>query len=247
MPTSSHTGLRIAMWSGPRNISTALMRSWGNRSDTAVCDEPLYAHYLAATGLDHPGRDEVLGHHETDWRRVVRSLLGPIPDDKPIYYQKHMAHHLLPDIDRDWLLGLTHCFLIRSPREMLVSLIKRWRNPTISDTGLPQQMEIVRALRDHTGRTPPVVDAHDILLDPRRLLTLLCNALGVAFTESMLQWPSGRRPTDGIWARHWYSEVERSTGFQPPHDMKGEVPVALRPLLDECLVHYHALHEMRLH
>jgi hypothetical protein len=223
-----------------------MMRSWGNRPDTYVCDEPLYAHYLKATGIDHPGREEVIAHHETDWRKVVAWLTGPAPDGKRIFYQKHMAHHLLPRIDRGWLAELTHCFLIRDPRKMLTSLVKNLPNPRLADTGLPQQCELVEVVQQRTGRTPPIVDARDVLTSPRAMLEKLCDAVGVPFVEAMLSWPPGPRPTDGIWAKHWYAAVEQSTGFQPYKPKNEEVPTALQPLLSECMEYYDKLYAMRL-
>ena len=244
---------RIAMWSGPRNISTAMMRSWGSRADTVVCDEPLYAHYLLNTGVAHPGADEVIAHHETDWRKVIAWLNGSPPprDDasgaRPvIWYQKHMAHHLLPEIERGWLDQLTHAFLIRDPREMLTSLMKNVPNPTIRDTGLPQQVEIFEHVQRASGRTPPVIDSRDVLEAPRRVLSMLCQSLDVPFDEAMLHWASGPRTTDGVWARHWYASVERSTTFEPYTPKTEEVPASLRSLLDECRVHYERLHDRRL-
>ena len=234
------------MWSGPRNISTALMRAWGNRPDTVVCDEPFYAHYLLKTGLDHPGREEVIAHHETDWRKVVAWLTGPAAEGKKIFYQKHMAHHLLPEIDRSFLRRLTHCLLIRHPAEMLTSLTKVLPSPRLADTGLPQQLEILQLVREATGVAPPIIDARDILENPRRMLELLCGALGVEFSETMLSWPAGRRPTDGIWAKHWYSAVESSTGFERHRPKQQPVPEHLKPLFDECLSCYGKLHDQRL-
>ncbi len=238
------------MWSGPRNISTAMMRSWGNRSDTFVTDEPLYAHYLKSTGLQHPGAAEVIAHHESDWRNVVAWLTGPIPQPgKTIWYQKHMSHHLLPEIDRDWLTagGVLHAFLIREPREMLTSLMRNTPNPTLRDTGLPQLVEIFEHIWRERGRTPPVIDSRDVLKDPRKLLGLLCDALGVPFDDAMLHWPAGPRETDGIWAKHWYASVEQSTTFEPYKPKDDPVPGALRPLLTECMRHYERLHAVRLH
>ncbi|MDR3633369.1 MAG: HAD family hydrolase [Isosphaeraceae bacterium] len=240
------TPLRIAMWSGPRNISTALMRSWGNRPDTFVSDEPLYAHYLAATGIDHPGADEVVAHHEPNWQKAVAGLIGEIPDGKSIYYQKHMAHHLLPDIGREWLGHLTHAFLIRDPREMLLSLAKVLPNPGPEATGLPQQVEIFEWARAHGRAVPPVVDARDILENPRALLTRLCQTLGVDFRDEMLSWSPGRRATDGIWAKHWYENVEKSTSFQPYRAREEALPEHLRPVLAECQPYYDLLHGRRL-
>lgn len=234
------------MWSGPRNISTALMRAWSSRPDTVVCDEPLYAYYLLKSGLDHPGRDEVIAQHETDWRTIVAWLTGPIPDGKIIFYQKHMAHHLLPEIDRSWLQRLTHCLLIRHPADMLTSLTKFLRSPRLEDTGLPQQIEILRLIESSTGKAPIVIDARDVLEGPRRMLTLLCGELGVDFLESMLSWPTGRQPTDGVWARHWYAAVEQSTGFEPYRPKAEPVPQRLQPLLEECLPCYETLFARRL-
>ena len=237
MPTGS---VRIAMWSGPRNISTAMMRSWGSRPDTFVTDEPLYAHYLKATGVDHPGRGEVIARHEPDWKRVVEWLTGPVPGGRAVWYQKHMTHHLLPGIDRAWLWrdDFRHAFLIRDPEEMLVSLAKVTPNPGIADTGLPQQVELFQAERARLGRTPPVVDAADVLRDPRRTLTALCETLNLAFDERMLRWERGRRDTDGVWAQWWYAVVEQSTGFGPYVPRRERAPERLGGLLDECDEYY---------
>ena len=173
--TKPKTSIRIAMWSGPRNISTALMRSWGNRPDTVVCDEPLYAHYLKVTGIDHPGREEVMGTQSTNWKTVVETLTGEVPDGKTIFYQKHMAHHLLENMDRDWIDSLENAFLIRDPREMLTSLLRVTPNATVADTGLPQQWELFERLRKNRGKIPIVIDAKDVLTKPRALLSLLCD------------------------------------------------------------------------
>ncbi|MCH7872950.1 MAG: HAD family hydrolase [Planctomycetes bacterium] len=235
------------MWSGPRNISTAMLRSWGNRPDAFVTDEPFYAPYLLnRPEVDHPGREEVLERHETDWRKVVEWLSGPVPGGRAVWYQKPMAHHLLPEIGRGWFDKLTHCFLIRDPREMLTSLIKKYPNATLEQTGLRQQVEIFDAVRKATGQAPPVLDAKDVLEDPARLLGLLCERLNVPFTEAMLTWPPGRRETDGVWAKHWYDAVERSTGFQPYKAKNEEVPAKYADMLDVCLEHYDKLHESRL-
>lgn len=228
------------MWSGPRNISTALMRSWGNRPDTYVSDEPFYAHYLAQTGKKHPGAEEVLALHEQDWRKVVAWLTGPIPENRSVFYQKHMTHHLLPGMDRGWLEQVQSCFLIRDPREMLTSLVQKLDRPLLEDTGLPQQVEIFELVRDRTGRIPPVIDSKDVLLDPERILSLLCRALGVEFSREMLVWPSGPRETDGVWARYWYHAVEASTGFRAYRPKADPVPDRLTDLYEQCL-EYHAV------
>lgn len=234
------------MWSGPRNISTAMMRSWGNRPDTFVCDEPLYAHYLQQTGIDHPGAAEVIAAHEPDWRKVVDWLTGEIPEGRSVFFQKQMAHHLLPQVDRTWLGLVSNAFLIRDPREMLASLAKVLPHPTVADTGLPQQVEIFEWVRQSGGATPPVVDARDVLDDPRTMLTLLCEALGVPFLEAMLSWPAGRRASDGVWAKYWYANVEKTTSFQRPTAAHEPFPAHLEGLLDACLPFYETLHRHRL-
>ena len=239
----------MALWSGPRNISTAMMRSFESRSDSFVTDEPLYSHYLKVTGILHPGRDGVIAHHESDWRKVVAWLTGPVPGAKALWYQKHMAHHLLPEIDRSpngWLSHLENCFLIREPRAMLASFAKVMPNPTIEDTGLPQQVELFEQLRARNGIEPPVIDARDVLLDPRRTLSALCDRVGIEFQESMLAWSPGRRATDGIWAQHWYAEVERSTGFAPYRPKGDDLPDRLEPLADQCSLLYEGLAGHRL-
>ncbi|HEY7312214.1 MAG TPA: hypothetical protein VH643_22810 [Gemmataceae bacterium] len=238
--------LRIAMWSGPRNISTALMRSWGNRPDTFVCDEPFYAHYLVQTKIEHPGVEEVIRSQENDWRKVADWLIGPVPEGKSIFYQKHMAHHLLPNMERGWLERVTNCFLIREPREMLTSLLHFLPQPTLADTGLPQQVEIFRHINERTGHTPPIVDARDVLNAPRRILGLLCDALQVPFAEEMLSWPPGPRTSDGVWAKYWYAAVEKTTSFQPYKPKHDPVPDALRDLSEQCEELYQQLYPHRL-
>jgi hypothetical protein len=205
--------IRIAMWSGPRNVSTALMRSFGNRNDTLVIDEPFYAHYLRQTGLDHPGREEVLAHQDNDWQRVAKTLHAPLPAGVRVFYQKHMSHHLLPNMGRAWLQGLRHAFLLRDPTDMLRSLDQKLAHIRPEDTGLPQQVEIFDRVRAADGQIPPVIDAADLLDDPRAVLSVLCDRLGIEFQPAMLHWPEGPRATDGIWAKYWYEQVERSSGF----------------------------------
>jgi hypothetical protein len=238
--------LRIALWSGPRNISTALMRSFGSRSDTAVVDEPLYAFYLARTGRAHPGRDEIIAGGETDWRAVARFLTGPVPGGAAVFYQKHMAHHLLPEVGREWLWQLRHAFLIRDPREMLLSLARVTPDPELADTGLPQQVELFREVERRTGRSPAVIDARDVLQDPEALLRALCARLELDFQPAMLRWEPGPRATDGIWARHWYSEVERTTGFGRWQARAGRLSGALARVHEQCLEPYRFLYERRL-
>ncbi len=238
--------VRIAMWSGPRNISTAMMRAWGNRADTAVVDEPLYAFYLQATGKEHPVAVEVIAHGETDWRKVVAGLTKSSPNGKAVFYQKHMTQHLLPEVDRGWLAGLTNCFLIRDPAEVIVSYIKKNDNPMLEDLGFVQQAEIFESVRARTGAVPPVLDARDVLQDPERALRLLCAAVGVEFDPAMMSWPPGLRETDGVWAKHWYGEVATSTGFAPYVERRAEVPERLREIEARCRACYETLSPHRL-
>lgn len=240
--------VRIAMWSGPRNISTAMMRSWGNRPDTFVCDEPFYASYLEATRREHPGRDEVIAHGETDWRKVIAQLTGPVPGGKRIFYQKQMTHHLLPEIDRGWLGAVTNCFLIRDPAEVIISYIRKNNDPALEDVGFVQQAEIFDWVRGHTGRVPPVIDARDVLENPERILRLLCDAVSVEFIAEMLSWPPGLRETDGIWAKHWYGEVASTTSFQRPRRREAvAVPEWLRDVHERSRECYARLYQYRLH
>jgi hypothetical protein len=232
--------VRIAMWSGPRNLSTALLRSFGARSDTVVVDEPLYAHYLAVTGLDHPGRDEVMASQPTRWQEVAAALTGPLPAGVRVHYQKHMAHHLLPEIGRAWLSRLSNAFLIRDPALVVGSYARVRSAPTLADLGYAQQVEIFQA---YGG---PVVDAADLLRDPPGVLGRLCAALGIAFDPAMLSWPPGPRPTDGVWARHWYAAVEASTGFGPYDPRTATVPARLRWLVDQAQPYYDTLAAHRL-
>ena len=236
----------IAMWSGPRNISTAMLRSWGQRSDTFVCDEPLYAHYLKTTGIDHPGREEVIASQENDWRRVVDWLTGEIPGGKTVFYQKHMAHHLLPVIGRGWLSKVTSVFLIRNPGEMLTSLIRVTPDVGLGDTGLAQQWELFERQRERSGEIPPVIDSRDVLENPHGMLSALCSALDLPFEEAMLSWEPGPRDTDGVWAKHWYDAVEKSTGFAPYRPKADIVPAHLTGLLDECRQVYDRLYAHRI-
>ncbi len=234
--------VRIAMWSGPRTVSTALMRSFGARPDTAVVDEPLYAAYLAATGLDHPMRDEVLASQPTDWRAVVETLLGPVPDGRAVFYQKHMAHHLLDHYDREWIDELRNAFLIREPAAVLASYAEKRSEVTLTDIGILQQRELFERERERLGATPPVVDSSDVLADPPRVLAKLCAALGIEYVDAMLSWPAGRRDTDGVWASAWYSAVEHSTGFvAPATHAEVDLPEDLQRLANEARPHYEAL------
>ncbi len=245
--TIAQSPVRIAMWSGPRNISTAMMRSWENRADTAVVDEPFYAYYLKATSKKHPGSPEIMAQSETDVQRVIHNLIGPVPESRKVYYQKHMTHHLLPEIDRVWLGKVTNCFLIRDPAQVIISYLKKKDEAvTLEDLGFVQQLDIFDWVRARTGSVPAVIDAQDVLQDPERSLRLLCSAVKVEFDPAMLSWPPGLRKTDGIWAKYWYEEVARSTGFQRYRETKAEVPPDFRDIHARCRECYERLYQYRL-
>ena len=238
--------LRIAMWSGPRNISTAMMRAWENRGDCAVSDEPLYAHYLAHTGLDHPGREEVIAAGDTDWRRVTAALTGPAPDAQPVWYQKHMTHHLLAHMDHDWIHALKNVFLIRDPAAVVNSYVKTRASVTPEDIGLPQQRRLFDEIADRTGSTPSVIDADDFLRASEAHLRKLCADLGIAFTERMLAWPPGPRASDGVWAPYWYAAVLKSTGFEAPPERTIRLDGECARVADACRPIYESLRAYRL-
>jgi len=238
--------IRIAMWSGPRNISTAMMRSWGNRQDTFVIDEPFYPYYLHATGKNHPGADEVIAAGETDWGKVVGRLTGPVPNGRRIFLQKQMTHHLMTGKDREWLVAVTNCFLIRDPREVIASYVKKREQAALEDLGFVQQVEIFDFVCARTDTVPAVVDARDVLENPELTLRLLCDAVGVEFRESMLSWAPGVRETDGIWAKYWYSEVARSTSFRPYRKRDHDVPERFGAIHERCRECYDRLYQHRL-
>ncbi|HWG62573.1 MAG TPA: hypothetical protein VG253_12745 [Streptosporangiaceae bacterium] len=239
-PASSQP-IRIAMWSGPRTVSTAMMRSFENRPDTVVVDEPLYAFYLARTGIDHPGRADILASQPTDWRPVLDSLTtSPLPEGRFVCYQKHMTHHLLPEVDRKALAPLRHAFLIRDPGQLLASYAKVRAAPTLDDLGVRQQAEIFETFGG------PVLDSRDLLQYPEQMLRGLCGALGIGFSPSMLAWPAGRRETDGVWGPHWYQAVWRSTGFAPYRHSPQRLPAPLAALDARCRPFYERLRAYRL-
>ena len=231
----------ICLWSGPRNVSTALMYSFAQRDDVAVIDEPLYGHYLRVSGADHPGRDEILGAMNCDGDAVMRELLErQASNPRPRLFIKHMAHHLL-SLDLGFLAQTSNVFLIRDPQEMLQSLTIQLPKANLADTGLRQQWELFIELRD-SGQSPAILDSRELLLDPPGVIRRLCDHVGLQFTTNMLQWEQGARAEDGIWAPHWYDAVHKSTGFAP-YRAKSGFPDRLRPLLDECQPWYDKLFE----
>lgn len=238
--------VRIGMWSGPRNISTALMRSFENRSDTSVVDEPLYAHYLytlsSAQQARHPGAALIMQSQPTDWRRAVERLLDDSQDSSRVRYQKHMAHHLTDGVDLDWVGSLTNAILIRQPRDVIVSFAKVIPDPTPQDIGFPQQIALLEHL-DSIGRSPIVIESRTVLESPETALRALCAAVGIEFQDRMLRWPAGPRNSDGVWAPHWYANVERSTTFAPYTPRDEPVPPHLEPTLAACQPLYDRLAE----
>jgi Sulfotransferase domain len=240
--------VRIAMWSGPRNISTAMMRAFENRGDCAVSDEPFYGAYLAATGLEHPMRDAIVASQPNDWRAVAEQLLGPVPGGKPVWYQKHMTHHMVAGFGRDWSEACVNVFLIRAPEAVLASYAAKRESFALEEIGLPAQVELFHRAADRLGRAPPVVEGQDVLADPSRMLRALCRACGIGFSEKMLAWPKGRRVSDGVWAPVWYEAVERSEGFAPPGREAGfdDLPDALKPLAEAARPFYETLARHRL-
>ncbi len=237
--------MKIAMWSGPRNLSTAMMYAFAQRPDCAVWDEPFYAAYLAKTGLNHPMRKEILAAGDTDSQSVITRCIGPVPDGKKVFYQKHMTQHMLPDIPRDWLTQVTNVFLIRHPARVIASYAAKRENPSLDDIGFRQQFELfehVKAL----GQTPIVIDSHDIRDDPKQSLIKLCEALSLDFDPSMLSWPAGGHPEDGVWAAHWYGAIHRSAGFAGPEGPLPYLEGDHRALAESALPIYDALREHRL-
>ena len=238
--------LRIAMWSGPRNLSSAMMRSFGNRSDTFVSDEPFYGAFLRQSGAPHPMRNEVIAAMECDWASVAASLAGPVPDGSSVWYQKHMWHHMVGPVGYDDFAGFTHAFLIREPARMIGSYLRKREAAEFEDFGLDRQAEFFEREADRLGTAPPVVDAGDILADPPGVLAGLCARLGLSFDPAMLRWPAGLRPTDGPWAPHWYQAVEASTGFGPPEGPLPILPADAQRLADRCGPYYERLAAHRI-
>ncbi|MFT5483738.1 MAG: hypothetical protein ACI9GW_002396 [Halieaceae bacterium] len=228
---------RIAMWSGPRNISTAMMRSWENRPDCNVVDEPFYACYLYETGLTHPCREAILETMSHSREAVIKQLQNSDPGCE-LQYQKHMTHHMPKGTDLTWSKDFQHCFLIREPASVIASYLNKMPSVESDDIGIERQLELFTQLTEITGRMPLVIDSNDVLKNPQLLLAKLCDKIGIPrFADHMFAWPPGRRPSDGVWASHWYQSVEQSTGFAPFQQreisLEGEHD-ALAKRLDHC-------------
>ena len=234
------------MWSGPRNLSTAMMRSFGSRADTFVSDEPFYGCFLETTGAPHPMRGETIAAMDCNWKSVMAALRGDPSDGKPIWYQKHMWHHMAGPIGYNDFAGFTHAFLIREPERMIASYLRKREAAAFEDFGLERQAEFFEREADRLGHAPPVVEANDVLADPEGVLSRLCAALGITWDPAMLSWAPGRRETDGPWAPHWYGAVERSTGFGPPETDPVDLPGDARRLADRCRPYYERLAAHRI-
>lgn len=233
---------RIAVWSGPRNLSTALMRSFSSRADTVVVDEPFYASYLASSSLPHPGREEVIASQPADWRVVADRLsTGPSPSGRPVWYQKLMAHHMRPEMLGDWLDRLDHAFLIRHPGFVIRSYGRVTSGMGLDETGLPWQWRLFDYLRETRGVAPPVVDASQLRRAPQATLAALCEALGLEWDPAMLRWPAGPHPHDGVWGRHWYANTWDSTGFVATPEADAQPPRPDAEYLDEAIEIYQRL------
>lgn len=224
--------VKIAMWSGPRNLSTAMMYAFAARGDCAVMDEPFYAASLKATGMAHPMDAEILAAHETDPGRVAATCAGPVPDGARHLYMKHMPHHMQPGFPLDWAADCVNIHLIRHPARVIASYGAKHDEVTLEHIGAAHQLRLWEALPG------PVIDSAEIRADPRVGLTRLCALAGIPFTEAMLHWPAGPKPFDGIWARHWYNAVHRSTGFAGPEGPLPRIDGPARALLDEAMPYY---------
>lgn len=238
--------MNIAMWSGPRNLSTAMMYSFAARGDCAAWDEPFYAAYLKMTGIDHPMRDEIIAAHENDPDTVTSMCRGAAPGGKAHFYQKHMTLHMIPGIDRSFMRACQNVFLIRHPARVVASYAKKREGPTLADIGFVQQAELFDEVSDWLGHAPLVIDSADIRNNPRAALSVLCLALGLPFTEAMLGWPAGPKSYDGVWAPHWYNAVHRSTGFEDPEGALPDLPPEYERLADQALPYYERLAALRL-
>jgi len=237
---------RIAMWSGPRNISTALMRAWENRDDCAVVDEPLYGQYLHHTKIDHPGAAEVISDQGKDWQQGVDQCFLDLPKGQSIHYQKHMTMHLLDHIDRDWLANMTNCFLIREPADVLSSYAAVREEATLYDIGFVQQAQLYDYVTQELNQEAIVIDSKDFLLNPKDMLIKLCDALDIPFTDKMLSWPAGARDTDGVWAKYWYDSVNKSTGFVEYKPKENNLSEAGKSIVEEAMPFYEQLYRQRL-
>ncbi len=238
--------LRIAMWSGPRNISTALMRAFENRPDTEVWDEPMYGHYLFKTGIPHPGADEVIADQGTDWQDIAQRCNANPTSGAAVFYQKHMTMHLLPDMGTEWIRSLTNCFLIRQPDQVVASYSAVRPDLTLEDIGFYQQAELFDYIIKTTATVPMVIDSKEFLTDPEAMLRAMCAQLGIGFRTEMIGWPAGQRDSDGVWGKYWYGSVWKSTGFAEYQEKALNLTPEMQQIADDAEPFYQVLHQHRL-
>ena len=231
---------RIAMWSGPRNLSTAMMYCFGARSDCAVWDEPFYAPYLAATGLDHPMSHDIKAAHETDPLVVAARCSGAAPDGKNVFYMKHMPHHMIDGMPLDWVKDCVNIHLIRHPARVVASYAAKRDEMTLSDIGFVQQTQVFAKFGGL------VIDSADIRADPKKMIPALCAAIGLEYEPQMLSWPAGGHRDDGVWARHWYGAIHTLTGFAGPEGPMPELTGGALKLVEDALPHYDAMAAQKL-
>lgn len=237
--------MRIAMWSGPRNISTAMMRSWENRTDTEVVDEPFYAYYLQQTQSPHPLFDEILASQSSDYNYVTTALCSG-PCNTQLQYQKQMTHHMLDGVDMAWAKSLSHCFLIRDPAQVVNSYTNSRGVCCAEDIGIIRQAQLYKEISQLTGQDIPIIDSNDVLQNPKAILSKLCERLNIPFDEGMLVWPAGQRSSDGVWASHWYHSVEESTGFAQTISKAFVLSEKQQQVVDEVRPHFEYLYAKRI-
>ena len=239
--------LRLAMWSGPRNLSTAMMYSFAARTDCFVVDEPFYAAYLNETGIIHPMNDEVIAAGETSFNKVADYCKTEQPEGKALFYQKQMTQHLVSDLNLDWIITLCNVFLIRDPSKVIASYHVKNEDPCLKDIGIKEQWDLYNTVYEATGTRPLVIDSDDILVAPELMLTALCKAVGIEFQQQMLSWKAGPKPYDGVWAPHWYQSVWKSTGFGVPSRKTPTVPKHLASVQEKATHYYDKLRQFRVH
>ena len=237
--------MKIACWSGPRNISTALMRSWSSRIDTFVSDEPFYAYYLKEKKLKHPMYEEIINHYPNTYDEVVKSITGKIPQSKKIWYQKHMAHHLINLEDIEWIKGFHNCFLIRHPKDVINSYIKKNKFYHVDELGYPQQYGLIQYL-DSIKEKFIVIDSKILLKNPEKILNQWCNLVGIEFDKRMLKWKKGTHYSDGIWSKHWYNNVIKTNSFSNYGKKDINIPSKYKNIYEDALDIYNKIYSVAI-
>ena len=235
--------MKIACWSGPRNISTALMRSWSSRTDTSVIDEPFYAYYLKEKKLKHPMYKEIINHYPYKYKDVVRLITKEFPESKAISYQKHMAHHLINLDQLEWIKNFKNCFLIRHPKSVISSYLVKNTLNHVDELGYPQQYDLIKYLKKY-DKSFIVIDSSDLLKNPENLLRHWCKYLNIEYENNMLQWKKGHYATDGIWWKHWYNNIVSTDRFKIFEKKNTSLPKECKLIYDEALYYYHELYKL---